>query len=85
MASIVLSPMRRLLLAALGFSMLLAPCRLAAGSGAVALATVAATTDGERALAASAVAQVKNRNFAQQHRSLQFGALDNRCPLVRGS
>ena len=71
MASIVLTPVRRLLLAALGFPMLLAPCRLAAGPGAVALATVAATTDGERSPAAPAVAQVKNRNLARQHRSLQ--------------
>lgn len=70
MASIVLTPMRRLLLAALGLPTLLAPCRLAAGPGAVALATVAATTDGERSLAAPAVAQVKNRNLARQHRSL---------------
>jgi len=38
MASIVLSAMRRLLLAALGFPALLAPGRLAAGPGAVALA-----------------------------------------------
>jgi len=71
MASIVLTPMRRLLLAALGLSMLLAPRRLAAGPGAVALATVATTTDGERAPASPAVAQVKNRNLARQHQSLQ--------------
>src|SRR5438045_8438696 len=71
MASIVLSPVRRLLLAALGLPTLLAPCRLAAGPGAVTLATVAATTDGERAPAAPTVAKVKNRNLARQHRRLR--------------
>jgi hypothetical protein len=63
MASIVLAPMRRLLLAALGLPVLLTPGRLAAGSRAVALAAVAATADGERSPAAPTVAQVKNGNL----------------------
>jgi hypothetical protein len=75
MASIVLPPVRRLLLAALGLPALLAPCRLTAGPRAVALAAVAATADGERSLAAPTVAQVKNRNLTRRHRSLQTGAL----------
>jgi hypothetical protein len=73
MASIVRSPVWRLQLAALGLPTLFAPCRLAAGPGAVTLATVAATTDGEGSLAAPAVAQVKNRNLARQHRGLPAG------------
>jgi len=85
MTSIVLAPMRRLLLAPLGLPAPFAPRRLAASPRAVALATVATTADGERSPAAPAVAQMKNRNLARPHRSLQPGALDNRCPLVRGS
>jgi hypothetical protein len=69
MPGIVFPPVRRLLVAAIGRPTLLAPGRLATGARAVAVTPVAAATDGERALAPPAVAQMKNRNLEQGHRS----------------
>jgi uncharacterized membrane protein len=56
MASIVISPARRLLMAALGLATLLAAGRLAARPRAVAIAVVAAAADGERPPAMPAMA-----------------------------
>src|SRR6185369_12197057 len=71
MASVVVTPMRRLELAALGRTALLAPSRLTAGARAVALAAVAAATDRERLTALTAGSPMKDRHLACRHRSLR--------------
>jgi hypothetical protein len=82
---VVFAPVRRLLMAPLGFPALLAAGCLATVTRAVAVAAVAATADGERPLAVPAMAKVKNAaNLARWHQASRHRVLDNRGPSMRG-
>jgi hypothetical protein len=81
-AGIVLTTVRRFLMAGFGSLALLAPSRLTATARAVAVAPITAAADGKRALTAPAVARMKNGSLVRWHRSLQ-GRRSGQPPLIR--